>query len=130
MRLTKLENIPKIVRANGWLNGARLMEQWFSRPVKIKDDYGPPDTTTIKMDSWLLTFPRGRKAYQNIVDKKIWSSKGAQEALAKQLRRNGILNVHPTAQWSFGDLGLPVDQLHDKHITTSPSTSTYPLSTT
>jgi len=58
-----LTNIPRIMRHHGWNNGARLMEIWFSRPPAIKPSYGPPETSTIKMDTWVLTFPRARQVF-------------------------------------------------------------------
>jgi hypothetical protein len=116
MPLTNLQNIAVIMRANRWLNGARLMEIWFSRPFKRKPDYGPSDIDTINLDKWLLTFPRAQKAYQTIFDKKIWTSEAAQKVLANQLQRSGIFSVHLNAQWSFGNLGLPVEQLHPNNM--------------
>ena len=45
-----IEHIPWIMRANGWHEGAKLMDQWFERDpsdVKVPKD---SDTTSITMD--------------------------------------------------------------------------------
>jgi hypothetical protein len=118
MPVTNLKNIPKIMRANRWDNGARLLDIWFSRPFARKPHYGVSDKTTIRLDSWLLTFPRARKAYQTILDEKIWASDGAQRVIADQLRRTGAA---PTRSFvSFGNLGLDVEKLHELNVNHQP----------
>jgi len=62
--LSDLQNIPQVMRRRGWLNGARLLEVWFSRPQAAAPAYGPPDISTIRMDGWALTFQRARTVYE------------------------------------------------------------------
>ncbi|MGH8621901.1 MAG: DUF6402 family protein [Burkholderiales bacterium] len=97
-----ITNIPRIMRSKGWVNGARLMETWFSRPRTVAPAYGAPDTTTIRMDSWVLTFLRARRVYDQLVRERIWANPPAQRQIAKMLRRSGALGS--TAR-SFGNLG-------------------------
>ncbi len=55
-----LTNIPKIMRHHGWASGATLMESWFSRPAMTAPSYDSPNVSTIRMDAWVLSFPRAR----------------------------------------------------------------------
>ncbi len=99
-----ITTIPKIMRSKGWLNGARLMETWFSRPRAVAPGYGLPDTTTIRM-AWVLTFPRARQVYDQLMRERIWANAPAQQETALMLRRNGFLGSGPRA---FGTLGMAV----------------------
>ena len=64
--LSSITNIPKIMRARGWLDGAQLMEKWFAGPP-TKPAFTTPDTTTIKMNSWVLTFSRAKSVFDGLV---------------------------------------------------------------
>lgn len=108
MSLT-LTNIPAIMRAHSWGNGARLMDLWFSRPAAIAPAYGLPDTATLRMDSWVLTFSRARQVYDQLMRERIWVNAAAQAEITTMLRRKGLLM--PGSR-SFGDLSRPV-QLQD-----------------
>lgn len=90
MSLT-LTNIPAIMRSQGWANGAKLMDTWFSRPAAIAPAYGPPETTTIRMDSWVLTYPRARQVYDKIITEHIWDNAASQKEITAMLRRRGFL---------------------------------------
>lgn len=112
MSLT-ITNIPAIMRSKKWLNGAALLDSWFSRYVTVAPKYGLPDTTTIRMDSWVLTFLRAKKIYEKLMKERIWASTPAQGEITKMLRRKGLLK--PACR-SFGDLGLPIQLQHDDYI--------------
>jgi len=103
--LSNLTNIPRVMRGLSWLNGARLLETWFSRPRAVATSYSAPDTTTIRMDSWALTFPRARQVYDQLVRDRIWSNTPAQRQVASWLRLKGLLG---NTQRSFGRLADPV----------------------
>jgi uncharacterized protein DUF6402 len=93
MGLTSLTNISKIMRAKGWLNGARLMDKWFAGPPVHKPVYTTPDLSTIKMDAWALTFPRAKAVFDTMVREKVWSDdKAKREVWPTRLRSLGILN--------------------------------------
>jgi uncharacterized protein DUF6402 len=100
MSLT-ITNIPAIMRSHRWENGARLMETWFARPIAIAPAYGPPETATIRMDAWVLTFPRAKQVYDQLMREKIWANAAAQREIATMLRRQGVLT--PGSR-SFGNL--------------------------
>ena len=74
---TTLTNIPAIMRSKKWGNGAQLMESWFARQVHVAPAYDLPDTTTISMDQWVLTFPRAKKVYDQIISERIWQNEAA-----------------------------------------------------
>lgn len=111
MSLT-LTNIPRIMRHNGWANGARLMDIWFSRSPAIMPSYGPPDTSTIRMDSWALTFDRARSVYDAIHSGRIWANPAAQGRIATVLRSRTLLGAAATR---FDDTAGPPDHVHDWH---------------
>jgi hypothetical protein len=58
--MVDMAKIPSLMRAQipSWGNAARLQDVWFGNPATTKPAYASPDTTTIKIDSWLLTFER------------------------------------------------------------------------
>jgi len=83
------------MRKHGWGNGAKLMETWFSGPSAIAPAYGWPDTATIRMDSWVLTFPRARSVYDRLMRERIWANPDAQREIAAMLSRKGLLRYSP-----------------------------------
>ncbi len=78
------------MRANNWLNGAQLMEEWFAGAVRIKPNYGAPGVSTIKMDSWVLTFARAKTVYDAMLRDKVWSNDKARERWADVLQGIGL----------------------------------------
>lgn len=119
-----LTNIPKIMRSHGWLNGARLLEIWFSRPSAIAPMYAPPDTSTIRMNTWALTFTQLRQTYNQIMSEKIWMHPNAQKVIVSILRRKGLSGSIPRT-WSFGNQGsqevVKLDADHINHRSVSSS---------
>jgi hypothetical protein len=103
--LSDLTHIPRVMRGLGWLNGARLLEIWFSRPRAVRPAYSVPETTTIRMDAWALTFRRARSVYDQLVRERIWANAAAQRRIAEVLRGKGLLGTTPR---TFGNLGQPV----------------------
>jgi hypothetical protein len=112
MSLT-ITNIPAIMRSKKWYNAASLMDSWFSRPVTVAPKYGLPDTTTIQMDSWVLTFSRAKKIYEQLMKERIWMNTAAQAEITKMLRRKNLLIP---ASVSFGNLDQPVPLQDDDYI--------------
>lgn len=108
-----LTNIPGIMRSKGWANGARLLEIWFSRPNAIAPEYGQPDTSTIRMDTWALTFQRARQVYDQLFRERIWANPPAQREIASMLQRKGLIGR--TLQ-SFGNLSQPVQLLDADYV--------------
>src|SRR5262245_31499686 len=115
--LSNLTNIPRVMRSRNWANGARLLESWFSRPVAIAPTYGAPDTTTVRMDSWVLTYSRARDVYDQLVRERIWSNAAARVVVASMLRRKGMLTMRPQ---TFGRLADPVPLQDPDYINQRP----------
>ena len=116
--LSDLTHIPRIMRRRGWLNGARLLDTWFSRPRAVAPAYSAADTTTIRMDSWVLTFPRARQVYDQLIRERIWANPPARLAVAALLRRKGLLG---TAVRPFGWMTDPVPLQDADHINHRPA---------
>lgn len=112
--LHNITYIPNIMRNRGWINAAKLMERWFSLPATSAPNYAIPDTETIKMDTWLLTFHRAQQVYNSIISERIWANKPARLLLVKMLREKGFISEK---NMSFGDLGSPVSQQDLERLT-------------
>ena len=117
MGLTDLTNIPKIMRVNGWLDGAVLMEKWFTGPATAMPAYTSPDLSTIRMDKWALTFPRAKTVFDGMVADKLWSSEKAKRDVWPGL-------VHKLGFSRGGlsfDLSLKtVQEQHELHVNHKP----------
>lgn len=81
------------MRAKGWVDGAQLMEKWFTGPPTAKPAYTSPDLATIKIDGWALTFPRAKSVFDAMVRDKVWSNEKAKPLLATRLRSLGMLGT-------------------------------------
>jgi hypothetical protein len=112
MSLT-LTNIPSIMRAHHWFDGAALMDKWFAGPAAVSPAYTTPDTTTIQMDAWALTYERARTVYDKLMADRVWANAAAQKQLAKVLRRKGLLG---SRRVPFGDLGQPAPVVHEDYV--------------
>lgn len=111
-----IRNIPKIMKHEGWGNAARLLDRWFDLPATTAPHYGPPDTTTIRMDAFALTYARVRAFYENdVLGARIWERPGSITELARVLRRQNKIYRSPT-RIPFGDLGSPPEPQHHDHI--------------
>lgn len=100
--------IPAVMRSLRWNNAARLMDRWFARLGNADPARGVPDTTTIRMDQWVLTFPRAAEIYNQLVTDRIWANEAAQPVVARMLQRQGKFTSQRT---TFGNLSAPVPQL-------------------
>lgn len=120
-----IEDIPKIMKANGWSNGAKLMESWFKRPAKILPDYDTPDESTIKM-SWVLGFSRAKTEYDKFMGEKIWQNDAAKNQIEIMLRKKGLLNSN-AFPITFGNLSahLRPALVDNDHINSRPATPTW-----
>src|SRR5262249_50748579 len=90
-----ITRIPPIMRRHNCLNGARLQDVWFAGPANSDPARGTPDTTTIRMDTWALTFQRARDVYNNLVRDKIWANAAAHDVILRMLNRQGKLGTAP-----------------------------------
>jgi hypothetical protein len=109
--MVDVTKIPSLMRAQSpsWGNAARLQDIWFGNSAATAPAFASPDTTTIKMDSWYLTFPRAQKIYGlEIVDKEHWKTPKAEARLRDLIEKSGILTGGGPIR--FGNLGRPVDK--------------------
>jgi hypothetical protein len=122
-----LPRVPSVMRHFGWHNGARLQEKWFAAPPRVVgEDFdpkdapkAPKDTTTIKMDSWVLTFPKAKAKYDELVVRTperpvpaCFNDK-AQVEIVEMLKRHRKLSRQ---RESFGNLAAPVPNQNRDYI--------------
>ena len=112
-----ITRIPGIMRTNGWNNGAALMDEWFANPPNDVPENGTPDTSTIKMDSWVLTFERAKKVYDEMISGKIWFNEAAKNLIVRKLEAAGKFT---RKEERFGDLSQPANVLDPGHIQERP----------
>jgi len=105
-----ITQIPHVMRANDWIIAANLLEQWFNNPA---NDNILPNTTTVKMDDWVLQFRRVRRVYEQMLSQKIWLNHKAQAVIVKMLQQQGKLTNTET---EFGDFTKPVPLINDDYI--------------
>ena len=91
----EVTSIPGIMSRKSWLNGARLMEIWLSRPSATAPVYSAPVTDTIKMASWVLTFGRAKAVYDQLMRERVWANAPARAEIVKILRAKGLLVPSP-----------------------------------
>lgn len=112
-------DIPAIMRAQGWSNGAALLESWFSRPACVAPLYDKPEVSTVSM-SWVLGFSRARAVYDKLIGERIWQNPAARQQIAKMLRKRGLLKTDMSVEAPFGDFSLHPSQLDDEQINFRP----------
>lgn len=101
-----ISDIPSIMAADGWTNGAVVMNKWFSASAATASkSVQPPDTGTIKM-SWVLSFARAKTVYDDLVANTLTNKKVISLLKKKYAKTNG----------KFGDFSLPVEKLHPDNI--------------
>jgi hypothetical protein len=121
--MVDVAKIPGLMRAQtpSWGNAARLQDIWFGNAAAIAPAYASPDTTTIKIDSWLLTFPRAKHIYDfDIVATDYWKTPAAEASLRRKIEASGILSGGPQR---FGGLGRPVEIQDPEHYQGRPVSS-------
>lgn len=91
MPLSSLAAVPKIMRANGWGQGATLLERWFAGPPMAKPAYALPDLTTIKMD-WVLSFSRAKSVFDDMVQTKVWANDAARPVVVQRVREQDLVD--------------------------------------
>jgi hypothetical protein len=112
-----ITRIPSIMRHNKWNNGAQLMETWFRNPSNNDPFKGVPDTTTVRMDTFVLTFDRAKTVYNQMIAEKVWINDKAREEIVKVLKRKGKLSK---AAEKFGNFSLPVPDLDPDYVNQRP----------
>jgi uncharacterized Zn-binding protein involved in type VI secretion len=96
-----IEHIPWIMRANGWYEGAKLMDQWFSNTASTVKKPEDSDTTTITMD-WVLELDEAQRAYDELMNEALWTVPNGDakqrpiDRLCDILADKGYLTTEPT----------------------------------
>jgi hypothetical protein len=108
-----ITRIPGFMRLKGWHNGARLMERWMGLPANDRPASGTPDIETVVMRTWVLTFERAKKVYDQILRERIWSNEAARKELVKILKRQGKLTAQKTP---FGNLRRRVPEIDRDYV--------------
>src|SRR5258708_9314201 len=101
MSLT-LTNIPKIMKSQKWYKAALLSESWFKRKAAIAPSYGTPDTTTLSIDKWALTYKRASTIYNSLMEERIWANEAGKKQVGQMLKKKQLLGLKKV---SFGNLG-------------------------
>ncbi|MFA6289652.1 MAG: DUF6402 family protein [Opitutaceae bacterium] len=74
-------DLPAIMRANGWVTGAALMDYWFAGS-------GVYNSTDVTM-SWALGYARAKTAYDQIFSQKLYATASARREIVKLARKYG-----------------------------------------
>lgn len=110
-----ITDIPAVMDKLKWVNGAKFLRRWFAGKANINVDSVPPDTTTIKMKEFILTFDRGKKAYKAAV--KLITSPKTLANLVSNLEEKRLFTTFKT---EFGDFTLPMKEQHKNHCNFVP----------
>ena len=86
-----IEKIPLIMRKNNWVNGANLMERWFSLPANSSPLQGSPSTDIVTM-KWVKSFTRSKTVYNKLISEKVWLNDAAKQEIKKLLLKKGLLS--------------------------------------
>ncbi len=95
-----IEHIPWIMRANDWHEGAKLMDQWFSKSASAVKKPEDSDTTTITMD-WVLELDEARAAHDELMNEALWTVPNGKperrpiDRLCDILAEGGYLTTEP-----------------------------------
>jgi hypothetical protein len=88
------EHIPWIMRAHGWYEGAKLMDQWFSGEASTTKDKKYTDFSTISMD-FVLGYADAKAKYDGLVNTNLWSIEQNGDStlarLCRRLQKDGLL---------------------------------------
>jgi Family of unknown function (DUF6402) len=123
-----LLTLPRIMRNQSppWMVAATLMEEWFAAPANDDSLKGTPDTTSIKMDDWVLKFARAKKVYDQMLADRIYANGPGQREIRKMLDRKGLLNNKvQRKQDTFGDFTQPVSNIDADYINERPVSNTW-----
>jgi hypothetical protein len=101
------------MHALNWLNGERMFRIWFGNPANNDPLKGTPDTSTIKMNTWVLTFERAKTVYDKLMSERIWTIPAARWLLIQHLQRDKKMTSNDE---QFGDMtGLNMSTIDHQH---------------
>jgi hypothetical protein len=119
-----LTNIPKIMRANSWPTGARLLDTWFSRGSAVAPAYSSAVSNVIRM-SWVLRFGDARDVYDKLIRDQIWANAAGQKEITSMLKRKSLLSS--STKVSFGDLSKSAEIIDADYINYRSVSTSLPL---
>jgi RHS repeat-associated protein len=105
--LIEVGQIADMMHGKNWLNGEVLLRKWMNASGNNNPASGVPDTTTIRMDSWVLTFQRAKEVYDKIFSEKAFVNPAAQREINRILSRYGKFG-HGTDYITFDFVSVPV----------------------
>jgi RHS repeat-associated protein len=105
--LIEVGEIADVMHQNSWLNGEVLLRKWMNSPANTNPAAGVPDTTTIRMDSWVLKFQRAKEVHDKIFSEKAFVNDKAKAEIVKILSRYGKFG-HGTQYITFDFTTSPV----------------------
>ena len=116
----QLTDIPRIMRANDWEIGAKLMERWFTSSkytypdIDYTNDPTRPYNDQIVTLDWALKYPRAKSVYDAMWTDKIYVNEAAKKEIVDALKVNKLLTK---SKETFGNLGEPMDDINrDGHF--------------
>jgi RHS repeat-associated protein len=105
--LIEVEEIAEVMRRRNFMNGHRLLTRWMAAPAG-NSDRGVPDTTTLRMDSWVLTFARAKEAYIELVWGAGFVNGPGKREIVNVLRRTGKLDKGANDYQLYDFVSVPV----------------------
>ncbi len=104
-----INDIPRIMIANGWIKGAALMNHWFAGS-------GVSDKRTITM-AWALGYSRAKAVYDEIITKKLYANEAVKKEVIKLIKKVPATGGGPV---KFGSVTGDPETLHSDHIQFRP----------
>ena len=108
--------IPAIMRANGMMVSAQLMERWLT--TSGSSAMGE-DVSIVKMD-WALTFARAKTAYDEIFTSQLYATDKCKDILRSKIRA-----TNPSGNIRFCDLSRDVRSIYKDQVTCKIVGSSY-----
>jgi hypothetical protein len=114
---TVLRDIPGIMRANQWGDGAVLLDEWFARKARkaqLPLDFSLPDPLKVPWD--LVAGSYGRKALEDLTSESMWSGSQKVGAALMSVYGTKIRTASPGKPVAFGGSpGFGGDKLRELH---------------
>jgi hypothetical protein len=75
-----------------WTNGALLMKRWLkAAPKSTSFPIDGTQCTNIVRMNWVLSYPRARRVYYEMLSRRIWLERKAKEKLVKVLKKKNLI---------------------------------------
>ncbi len=115
--------IPAIMKQKKWNKGFEMQEKWFTNKANSNPNKNVDIANIITMQ-WLLNFTRVKLFYQEIVTKKLWFTKAAQNQIISEVKKMAI--TYPKRIPEVTRIGEKSSQItHDKNGNPIPKFDKY-----